>query len=82
MIQFLVIAEAASDFDLATSLSKQILQEHAPQWLLDNWESLEPLQWVGLESNTSFSAWKNLKSITKHSFSLSRPLGHIPGGNL
>jgi hypothetical protein len=79
MMQFLVIAEAPADSELAIVLSERVLKEHAPEWLLDNWESLQPLEWVGLEDYSSFTAWKNLKSIFRRDFPQTRSLGHVRG---
>lgn len=61
MIEIIVIVEADADFQIATKLAERVLVENI-QWLED--EQLQyQLKWSGLESNTTYSCWKNMSQI-------------------
>lgn len=58
-----LIAEAHADAVSARRLADRVLIESGPDWVADPIESLR--SWTGLNADTSFTAWHDLKRHTK-----------------
>ncbi|TNE45045.1 MAG: hypothetical protein EP343_27630 [Deltaproteobacteria bacterium] len=81
MIEILVIVEAGADFRTASCLADRVIAEKSSEegndWVGDNLEDLR--QWVGFSPSTSYSCWKDIKSIRAQKQGSPRMLGHLRG---
>ncbi len=63
--EFIVLVEASADYGTVTGIAEKAIREYAPEWLRDILE-LSPsdvFSWAGLNANTSFSCWADIKNI-------------------
>lgn len=72
-VEFIVIAEAGADAELASDLADRVIREEGPEWLADFIESLR--KWSGIVEETAFTAWRDLPKLSR-GFGQSRYLGH------
>src|SRR2546427_6543972 len=89
MIDVVVLAEARPDQEMACGLADRVVLEHPPDW----WDSDVGLhsqslaaarRWIGLDENTSFTAWASIKHLAAEAQKqggLPRFLGHADGGS-
>lgn len=84
MTEFVVIVESGADAETATKLAERVLLEEI-EWL--EHEQLQyHFQWSGLEENTDYSCWKDIRNIVERAkesgHSVPKFLGHSKTGAL
>jgi hypothetical protein len=67
--RILVVAEARADWRMVSHLIDRKILPHAPDWLRDDPENLDAArEWCGLEANTQFTSYSELKKFAKDRF--------------
>lgn len=60
MPEFIIIVESAADFRTATTIAERLITERMP-WLIEY--LTDTFTWHGLEPNTQFSCWRDIRTI-------------------
>ena len=84
MSEFVVIVESRADAETATKLAERVLLEKI-EWL-DSEQLQYHFQWSGLEVNTDYSCWTDIRHIAERAkelgHSVPKFLGHSKTGSL
>ncbi|MCA9890911.1 MAG: hypothetical protein KC546_21185, partial [Anaerolineae bacterium] len=60
MVEFIIIVESAADFRTAKTIAERLITEKMP-WLAEYLANT--FTWSGLEPNTEFSCWRDIRTI-------------------
>lgn len=64
MLEFVVVAEAAADVRHACALADRVFAEEGPDWMRD--QELHWLRsWTGVEPNTPYSTWRDIRQLSR-----------------